>query len=166
MTNKSFIPGPETARAYRDALGCFGTGVTVVTTASEIGPLAMTVNSFTSVSLDPPLLLWCPARGSLRHDAFASAKEYVVHVMAEDQQDLALRFARSGDDFDDVDWSPNAAGHPMLPGCLARFECAAHARHDGGDHSILVGRVLRAASRPGKGLMFKRGQYGGFLGLE
>ncbi len=166
MTETSFIPGPDTVRAYRDALGCFGTGVTVVTTMSDQGPLAMTVNSFTSVSLEPPLLLWCPARASLRHDSFAAAQDYVVHIMAEDQQDIALRFAHSGDDFTDIDWRPNESGLPVLTGCLARFDCAAHARHDGGDHSILVGRVLRAASRPGQGLMFKRGQYGGFLGLE
>jgi flavin reductase (DIM6/NTAB) family NADH-FMN oxidoreductase RutF len=166
MTETSFIPGPETAHAYRDALGCFGTGVTVVTTRSDQGPLAMTVNSFTSVSLEPPLLLWCPAKASLRHDAFAMAQQYAVHIMAEDQQDIALRFARSGGDFTDIDWSPSDSGLPVLSGCLARFDCTSHACHDGGDHSILVGRVSHFTSRPGQGLIFKRGQYGGFLGLE
>jgi flavin reductase (DIM6/NTAB) family NADH-FMN oxidoreductase RutF len=163
MTETSFVPGPETARAFREALGCFGTGVTVVTTRTADGPLAMTVNSFTSVSLDPPLVLWCPARASLRHDAFANAARFSIHVMAEDQQDLALHFARTGSDFASVDWADTPEGVPALAGCLARFDCAAHARHEAGDHSVLIGLVTRATTRPGSGLMFKRGQYGGFL---
>ena len=164
MTETSFVPGPDTARAYRDALGCFGTGVTVITTMTEAGPLAMTVNSFSSVSMTPPLILWCPARTSLRHDAFASANHFAVHVMAEDQQDLAVHFSRQGHDFSVTPWEANANDQPALPGCLARFDCATHAVHGAGDHSIVVGEVLLTTSRPGKGLMFKRGQYGGFLG--
>ncbi|UWQ92819.1 flavin reductase family protein [Rhodobacteraceae bacterium M382] len=164
MTETSFVPGPETARAYRDALGCFGTGVTVVTTMTDNGPLAMTVNSFASVSMSPPLILWCPARASLRHDAFVMAPHFALHVMAEDQQDLAVHFSRNGHDFSSTPWQKNAQGQPILPGCLARFDCRKHARHDAGDHSILVGEVLLTTSRPGQGLMFKRGQYGGFLG--
>ena len=163
MTETSFVPGPETARAFREALGCFGTGVTVVTTRTADGPMAMTVNSFTSVSLDPPLVLWCPARSSLRHDAFAKATHFSIHIMAEDQQDLALHFARTGSDFASVDWTDTPEGVPALAGCLARFDCAAHACHEAGDHSVLIGQVTRATTRPGKGLMFKRGQYGGFL---
>ena len=165
MSETSFIPGPETRAAYREALGCFGTGVTVVTTMTEAGPLAMTANSFASVSLDPPLVLWCPARGSLRHDAFVAARRFAIHVMAETQQALAAHFAATGGDFDRVEWQAGADGVPQLAGCLARFDCAAHAVHDGGDHSIIVGRVLQASHRPGQGLMFKRGQYGGFAGL-
>ncbi|SFT78021.1 flavin reductase family protein [Sedimentitalea nanhaiensis] len=166
MSDSSFIPGPETDRAYRDALGCFGTGVTVVTTRTAQGPLAMTANSFASVSLDPPIVLWCAAKRSLRHAAFAAAPNYAIHVMANDQQDLALHFARSGHDFDTVSWTENAAGIPILRGCLARFECRGSDLHDAGDHTIIVGQVLRAACRPGTGLMYKRGQYGGFLGLD
>ena len=166
MTETRFIPGPDTARAFRDALGCFATGVTVVTTATEEGPLAITANSFTSVSLDPPLVLWCAARRSLRHDAFARAGRYSIHVIGEDQRALAARFARSGHDFTALDWAPDAHGTPILAGCLARFDCLAEARHPGGDHSILVGRVIHAMHRPGKGLIYKRGQFGGFAGLE
>lgn len=166
MPDTSFVPGPDTTRAYRDALGCFGTGVTVVTTGTDTGPLAITANSFTSVSLDPPLVLWCAAKASPRHAGFAAARHYSIHVMGEEQQALALHFARSGRDFSDADWTPDGNGVPLLAGCLARFDCAATALHDAGDHSIIVGRVLRAMHRPGMGLMYKRGQYGGFAGLD
>lgn len=165
MTEKTIIPGPDTARAYRDALACFGTGVTVVTTMTESGPLAMTANSFASVSLNPPLVLWCPARASLRHDAFAAAERYMIHVMAEDQQNLAAHFAGTGDDFLGVAWD-RSNGLPVLTGCLARFECRRTAVHEAGDHSIVVGEVLSATFHPGKGLMFKHGAYGGFFPLD
>ncbi|APG46715.1 flavin reductase family protein [Phaeobacter porticola] len=163
MSETSFIPGPDSLRAYRDALGCFGTGVTVVTTRTERGPLAITANSFTSVSMDPPLLLWCPARQSKRHDPFVTASHFAIHVMAEDQLDMAMQFARNGEDFSCVPNAQNDQGIPVLPDVIARFDCKQHACHDGGDHSILIGAVLRTTSRPGKGLIFKRGQYGGFL---
>lgn len=165
MTEEIIVPGPGTARAYRDALACFGTGVTVITTRTETGPLAMTANSFASVSLDPALVLWCPAKASLRHDAFIATERYVIHVMTEDQLDLALHFSRSGDDFSGVDWRPGPHGLPVLHGCLARFECEREAVHDGGDHSIVLGRVERASFHSGKGLMFKHGAYGGFFRL-
>lgn len=164
MAETTFVPGPETGADYREALGAFGTGVTVVTTLGPRGPVAMTANSFTSVSLDPPLVLWCPARASARHDAFATASRYLIHVMGEDQHDLALHFSRTGEDFGDFPHADTDTGLPLLPGCVARFECAAHAVHDGGDHSIVVGRVVRVWHRPGPGLVFKRGQYGGFAG--
>jgi len=166
MTETRFVPGPDTARAFRDALGCFATGVTVVTIATDEGPLAITANSFASVSLDPPLVLWCAARRSLRHDAFVAADRFAIHVMGAGQQTLAARFARSGHDFSTLDWEPDADGVPILAGCLARFDCRAEARHPGGDHTILLGRVLSAMHRPGQGLIYKRGQFGGFSGQE
>ncbi|MHA6262369.1 flavin reductase family protein [Arenibacterium sp. CAU 1754] len=166
MSDTVFSPGPGNERPYRDALGCFGTGVTVVTTLGPRGPVAMTANSFSSVSLDPALVLWCPGKKSQRHDVFVGAERYIIHIMAEDQQDLALHFARTGEAFETVDWAPTPDGLPVLAGCLARFECRRVAVHDAGDHSIVVGQVEQAAYRPGQGLMFKRGQYGGFLGLE
>ncbi|UWQ77647.1 flavin reductase family protein [Leisingera sp. S132] len=163
MADTSFIPGPDTARAYRDALGCFGTGVTVVTTQTPRGPLAITVNSFTSVSLEPPLMLWCPAKASLRHDAFVAAENFAIHVMAEDQLPLAKHFAAFGEDFSAADWQPSELGAPALDGVIARFDCRRHAAHPAGDHTIVIGEVARVTTRPGKGLIFKRGQYGGFL---
>lgn len=163
MSETIFVPGPETARAYRDALGAYGTGVGIVTIQTPRGPEAITVNSFTSVSMEPPLVLWCPAKTSLRHDAFAAAGFFAFHVVSEAQLPLAQRFARVGDDFDDVAWEPNSEGAPAIAGCLARFDCRRHACHDAGDHTIVVGEVLQVTARPGKGLLFKRGQYGGFL---
>lgn len=166
MPDHSFTPGPDTARAYRDALGCFGTGVAVVTTLTQTGPQAITVNSFASVSMDPALVLWSAAKSSPRHDIFAKARTYTIHIMAQEQQALATHFARSGSDFDAVDWQKDAAGTLHLTGCLARLECRRTQVHDGGDHSIIVGQVTRAHFRPGSGLIFKRGQYGGFAGLD
>lgn len=166
MPEQTLIPGPTTARAYRDALGCFGTGVSVVTTETGDGPLAITANSFASVSLDPALVLWCAAKASPRHCAFAAAETYIIHVMAQDQQPLATHFARTGTEFAATGWVQDSAGTWHLSGCLARFECRQTQTHDAGDHSIIVGQVLRAHFRSGSGLMFKRGQYGGFAGLD
>lgn len=166
MPEHSLIPGPDTARAYRDALGCYGTGVAVITTLTKTGPLAMTVNSFASVSMDPALVLWCAAKSSARHDTFTSAQTYTIHIMSQNQQALATHFARSGEDFDAVDWQKDATGGLHLTGCLARLECRQTQVHDGGDHSIIVGQVTRAYFRSGSGLIFKRGQYGGFAGLD
>lgn len=164
MSDTTFIPGPETARQFRDALGCFGTGVTVVTAQTEDGPLGMTANSFSSLSLDPPLVLWAPAKSSSRFAHFSNAQRFAIHIMAEDQHDLAHHFAQTGYGFDAFDWTTSDAGVPILAGCLARFECHLAATHDAGDHAILVGYVDKAAFRPGKGLIFKQGQYGGFAG--
>lgn len=165
MSETTFTPGPETARAFRDALGCFGTGVTVITTMTDKGPAGITANSFASVSLDPALVLWCLANGSARYETFANAQHYAIHVMAEDQHDLAQGFARDGLDFSHADWTSGLNGVPTLRRALARFDCRLAARHPAGDHLILVGEVLSATHRPGKGLMFKRGQYGGFTDL-
>ena len=156
-------PGTGTdGLAFRSALARFATGVTIVTTLGPDGPVGMTVNSFTSVSLDPPLVLWCPAYSSVRYRAFAEARTYTINVLAEDQRDLCLRFARSGDDFSGLGDARSPEGVPVLPGCLARFDCAAVATHDGGDHAILVARVLRAEAREGAPLLFWDRRYGGF----
>lgn len=163
MPETSFIPGADTARAYRDALGCFATGVTVVTTLTQDGPLAITVNSFTSVSIAPPLLLWCPGHSSLRHDAFVAARTFAIHVLAEDQLELAQHFARNGEGFTQDNWHKSPSGTPALSGAIARFECEHFGAHPAGDHTIVLGKVTQVTTRPGKGLVFKRGQYGGFL---
>lgn len=165
MTETTFTPGPDSARAFRDALGCYGTGVTVITAQSAHGPAGITANSFASVSLEPALVLWSLANDSARFRTFANTRHYAIHVMAEGQHAIAQRFALDGLDFDGVDWAPGLNGVPTLVGALARFDCEIQARHPAGDHLILVGQVLRATHRPGKGLMFKRGQYGGFTDL-
>lgn len=166
MPDPSFAPGPDTARQLRDALGCFGTGVTVVTALTPQGPLGITVNSFASVSLDPALVLWCPGKSSPRHDPFVAARHYSIHVLGQDQLPLAKAFAHSGSAFDQVRWRSDEDGVPHLDGCLARFDCRLHTVHDAGDHSIIIGQVTRVTHRSGQGLMFKRGQFGGFLGLD
>lgn len=156
-------PMPDQARAFRDALGRYATGVTVVTTHGPDGPVAMTANSFTALSLDPPLVLWCPARRSARFTALTSAQHFAIHVLGHDQLDLGLHFARSGTDFSQHAHQISPEGAPTLDGVLARFDCAFHAKHDGGDHAILVGRVLRASFRDGAPLLFWGGLYGDFL---
>jgi flavin reductase (DIM6/NTAB) family NADH-FMN oxidoreductase RutF len=158
----SVTPGPETARAFRDALGRFATGVTVVTCQSEIGPLGITANSFASVSIDPPLILWSPARASRRFPAFAAAEHFAIHVLGEEQEALCRRFSREGTDFDGLDWHEGAARTPLIAGCLARYECETVARHEGGDHLIVVAKVTRADWRPGAPLVFSGGGYGRF----
>ena len=163
MTEKTFTPTPDQSPAFREALGCFGTGVTVITAQSDNGPRAITVNSFASVSLEPPLVLWCLAKESFRFDTFSTCDLYSIHVMAQDQQEQALRFARDGADFSHADWTEDEAGRPHLAQCLARFDCQLHAKHEAGDHLILVGEVEQVMYRTGKGLIFKRGQFGGFV---
>jgi len=158
-----FTPGPETERQYRDALGCFATGVTVVTVAGAQGPVGITANSFASVSLDPPLVLWSPARASQRFDAMTGADRFAVHVLGAGEEEMARRFAQNGGDFDGLlmerrqDW-------PGLidEGWIARFLCRQVAVHDAGDHAIVVGRVEEVARREGPPLVFAGGAYGDF----
>ena len=162
MTNIPFTPSPGTTRDFRDALGRFATGVTVVTTRADFGPLGMTVNSFASVSLDPPLVLWSPSKSSRRFPAFAEAEHYAIHILSEPQSDVAHAFARRGHGFDGIDWKEGTGGTPLIAGCAARFECRQTARHDGGDHEILVGEVLRAGIGNLPPLLFLGGAYGTF----
>lgn len=160
----TFHPETTEARLLRDALGRFATGVTVVTALAADGPVGITVNSFSSVSLQPPLVLWCAARNSLRHDMFTRAPHWSVHVLSSDQLDLCLRFTRGGTGFEGLETAFTQEGVPVLPGAAARFDCAAHACHDGGDHSILLGRVERVTlAGPGhRPLVFVGGHFGHF----
>jgi flavin reductase (DIM6/NTAB) family NADH-FMN oxidoreductase RutF len=166
MTPHSFVPGPGTERLFRDALGAFATGVTIVTARSALGPLGMTANSFASLSLDPPLVLWAPARASKRFEALSGARRFAIHVLAADQRDLALHFARQGHDFDLPGMDETAHGVPLIPGCLSVFDCVREAVHEGGDHAIVVGRVLAVQHRPGAPLVFNAGRFGAFDPLE
>ncbi|WP_279483384.1 flavin reductase family protein [Aureimonas sp. SK2] len=157
-----FVPDADNTRSFRNALGSFTTGVTVVTTLTQAGPIGMTVNSFASVSLDPPLVLWSPAKSSGRHAAFTGASHFAVHVLGVEQDGLSARFTRGGAGFEGLDWRANAEGVPVIAGTIARFECATASLHDGGDHTIVLGRVLRAAHREGEPLLFSRGTFGRF----
>lgn len=155
-----------TDRDFRDGLGRFATGVTVVTTMTADGPLGITANSFASVSLDPPLILWSPARKSRRFPAFEAASHFAVHVLGSGQRDLAERFAGSGGGFDGLAYAIGLGESPLLEGCAARFECRHEARYDGGDHLIVVGEVLRLVQADLPPLVFHRGGYHGLTGTS
>lgn len=160
MSGHDFIPDAAHQRDFRAALGQFATGVTIVTTQTVDGPLGITANSFASLSLDPPLVMWAPGKFSRRFQAFAEAERFVIHILAADQLPLAQHFARDGRDFDIPDLDFGAGDVPLLPGCLVRFHCTGHAVHPGGDHAIVVGAVARVTSRPGAALTFYQGDYG------
>lgn len=151
-------------RAFRDALGSFATGVTVITAMTKDGPVGITANSFASVSLDPPLVLWMPAKTSNRLDDFQSAEHYAIHVLDGHQQQVCDGFTRHKDAFSGLDWGLDDRGVPDIRGCLARFECAHHQTHDAGDHFIILGRVVRASYRTGLPLLFQGGRFVSFKG--
>lgn len=154
-------PATFDARAFRDALGCFATGVTIVTTKERNGtPVGMTVNSFTSVSLDPPLVLFSLRKSAYSLPAFTEAERFAVHVLAAGQGALSNRFATaSAEKWEGVAHEHSEEGCVVLGGGLATFECARHAVVDGGDHLIFLGRVLRFRHAAGEPLLFMRGAY-------
>ena len=160
----TFHPATAEARLLREALGRFATGVTVVTTQGPDGPLGMTANSFSSVSLEPPLVLWSAARASARHAIFAGARHWSVHVLGAEQLETCLRFTRGGAQFDGLAHGSTAEGTPVIPGVAARFDCEAHALHEAGDHTVMIGRVLRVTvAGPGDHpLVFAAGLFGQF----
>lgn len=160
-----FVPTAENARELRNALGQFGTGVTIVTTSDDTTPLGITVNSFASVSLNPALVLWSPAKSSYRFAHFESAPHYAIHVLDHSQADLASQFARDAKSFDHCDWHWSEHGVPLIDDTVARFECERMSSHDGGDHAIVVGRVQRAVNFGGNPLMFVGGEFGKFIGV-
>jgi flavin reductase (DIM6/NTAB) family NADH-FMN oxidoreductase RutF len=153
---------PFDRRELRDALGQYATGVTVVTAGGQENPIGITVNSFASVSLDPPLVLWSVARDSDRAEAFERAEHFAIHILPAENRALASRFAACGTDFDGIEVQAGAGGVPLLPVFSARFECRTAARHPGGDHLILIGQILRITSRPASPLVFHGGRFGQF----
>ncbi|WP_282158040.1 flavin reductase family protein [Shimia thalassica] len=159
---RQFTPCEDNSRDFRDALGCFATGVTVITAPTSGVGIGMTANSFSALSLTPPLVLWAPAKSSERYSFFCEAQHFAIHVLRNDQKPLALEFANNGDAFESVDLRYNAAGAPVFDDCLARFECQTHALHEGGDHSIMVGLVQEAMIGEGTPLVFAQRNYGDF----
>ena len=160
----SFEPTPEHGLELRKAFGCFGTGVTIITAQTADGPLGMTANSFSSISLDPPLVLWSPAKSSKRHDAFVAAEHFCIHVLAADQLALAQHFATNGTDFGEFRWTSGPLTAPSLHGCLAEFHCKTYDVHPAGDHSLILGDVKTVTQhhRDIPGLLFEKGQFGSF----
>lgn len=153
---------PPDAKAFRAALGRFATGVTLVTTRGADGrPIGLTVSSFNSVSLAPPLVLWSLSLGSSSQPYFDVATDYAINVLAADQIDLARLFSTRplAERFDGVDWAPGVAGAPVIAGCAAVFECRANARYLAGDHTIHVGDVLRCEHREVPPLVFHAGGF-------
>ncbi len=151
------------SRAFRRALGTFPTGVAVVTAAMDSAkPMGITVNSFASVSLNPQLVLWCLNRASDRFAVFSAAQSYVINVLGAVHESVSARLARPGAHvLDGLALKPTELGPPALADALAVFECVREAVYDGGDHAILVGRVMRFSCRnDGEPLVFYRGRYG------
>ena len=150
------------SRAFRNALGRFATGVAIVTALDADGhPVGLTVNSFSAVSLEPPLVLWCLDNRSHNLAAFSRASHHAINILAADQEELSNRFATwPADRFAGLDWRPGAGGAPVLPGCCAVFEVANETAHAAGDHTIFIGRVERFAeqARPAP-LLFHAGRY-------
>lgn len=156
-----------TPRTFRDAMGCFVTGVTVISTLTPSGePVGLTANSFNSVSLDPPLVLFSLAKDATRFNAYVQSRHFAVNVLAEEQQDLSARFARKGEtSWEGVPFETWDTGCPIVPGALASFECTTEATYEGGDHLIIVGRVLKVLHlEEGRPLLYYRGRYGRVAG--
>lgn len=145
----------------RSALSQFATGVTIVTCDTTDGPVGMTANSFNSVSLDPALVLWSISKTSRRYEYFANANRFAIHVLQADQANLCMAFSKNAQAFDAAEsWNTSQYGVPLIENCLSRFECETFALHDGGDHTIIIGKVYGLDTKPGRPLIFSQG---GFL---
>jgi flavin reductase (DIM6/NTAB) family NADH-FMN oxidoreductase RutF len=151
-------PLPQTLRA---ALGRFATGVTIISCVGPAGaPVGLTANSFSALSLDPPLVLWSLRQSSGSLAAFEAAPHFAVNVLAESQVDLSRRFASSqADKFAEGAWAAGLGGAPVLAGCAAVFECEVASRQVAGDHVLFIGRVLRLADLSVAPLLFQGGHY-------
>ena len=151
-------------RALRDTFGRFATGVTVVSTVNESGEFfGLTANSFTSLSLDPPLVLFCLDYKALSFDAFRETSNFVVNVLSEGQKELSAHFARSSvDKWNGIEFEIWNTGCPVLPQSIAVLECLTVARHEGGDHLIIIGQVerIRYDENEIKPLLYYKGRYG------
>lgn len=149
------------SKRFRQALGAFPTGVTIVTTVDAAGyDVGVTANSFNSVSLDPPMVLWSLSRTSSNFDTFMAAHHFAVHVLSSDQNNVATRFAQKGvNRFDGLTPQRGTSGIALLEDCVARFECRMAHQYQGGDHVIFVGEVLNFEHCEREPLVFKRGRF-------
>ena len=148
--------------SFRNALGRFATGVTIVTTVDGEGRIfGVTANSYNSVSLDPPLVLWSLARNSRSTPAFEQCEAFAIHVLSADQEELAMRFAGrgEGDKFAGLEIREGVGGVPLFDDCAAHFECKTENRFDGGDHIIFLGRVVNFERGDHEPLIFHDGQF-------
>ncbi|MDB4352126.1 flavin reductase family protein [Porticoccaceae bacterium] len=161
MSDQKQSDKKQQALDFRNALGSFATGITVITALGKDGQkVGMTANSFNSVSLDPALVLWSVARESNCFDDFIGAESFAIHVLAADQEATSNLFAKSGaDKFADLACTEGLAGVPILPHYSACFECQIENQYEGGDHIILVGRVIEFRDNGLEPLIFNRGKY-------
>lgn len=161
MSAQNYYTHEEFTRNFRNALGMFATGITVVTTRAANGaPVGLTVNSFNSVSLDPPLVLWSLSANLLSVPVFEACEYYAINVLAEDQQELSQLFAsRSDDKFAGLEFDEGLGGAPLLRGCCARFECRNTHRYPGGDHILFVSEVANFDREDRPPLLFHGGAY-------
>ena len=146
---------------FRRACGRFATGITIASVLDASGaPHGLTVNSFSSVSLDPPLVLICLGHAVTCIDAFRNSRHFGINVLADSQRELSDRFARKGfDRFDGIEWYRGETGVPLLPGVLAAIECRVHHRFTSGDHDILIGEMVKADTTDGEPLIYYASQY-------
>ena len=155
------------ARKFRDVLGLFASGVTVVTTISDGEPIGMTCQSFSSVSLEPPLVMFCPAKTSRAWPRMQRAGYFCVNILSADQAEISNAMATKGSDkYDGIGWRPAATGAPLLDGVLGYVDCTVHSVHEAGDHYVVLGRVKELDFAPGvehgdgaKPLLYFRGGY-------
>src|SRR5215467_12787915 len=163
------MAGPSRLRAgqldswdFRQAVGVFTTGVTVVTSCDAEGVrYGLTANSFTSVSLEPPLVLFCAYQRALSLEGLIRSGHFAINVLAADQEDIAKRFARPAEDkFAGLNWRVGILGDPLLDRCIAHIECTIENRHPSGDHDIVIGRVHRVKFYAGEPLIFHRSRFG------
>jgi flavin reductase (DIM6/NTAB) family NADH-FMN oxidoreductase RutF len=153
------------SREFRDTLGCFATGITVITTVDREGaPVGFTANSFTALSLDPPLILFCLDRNATCFESFHRNRHFAVNILSAEQQEISNRFAKSGTDkWSGVEFGSGEAGAPILAGCLASLECEISEVFEGGDHVIFIGKVtgMRRGKNDRRPLLYFRGRYAG-----
>jgi flavin reductase (DIM6/NTAB) family NADH-FMN oxidoreductase RutF len=154
-------PSSVDSRAFRQALGQFASGVTVVATLDPEGrPQGLTVSSFCSVSLEPPLVLVCVDNRSFTHAGFLASRLFGVSVLAEAQREISQHFARGGPDKNAFAFATGPQGAPLVPGALAHLECRLHSVHEGGDHTIYLGEVIGLSVHPGRPLLYHASGYG------
>ena len=154
--------GTEVTLAFRDVLGHFASGVTIVTAVDEVGPVGFTCQAFSSLSLDPPMVALAPGKSSTSWPRIARAGAFCVNILEEQQRELCQQFARTGEDkFANVTWEPGITGAPILKGVLAYVECELGMVHDAGDHELVTGRVRALGTGTGRPLVFYRGKFQG-----
>ena len=150
-------------RAFRDTLGHYASGITIISSSDAIGPIGFTCQSFYSVSVDPPLVSFSVMTTSTSYPRVRESGSFVVNVLAHDQHSLSTQFARTGTNkWAGVEWQPAPSGHPLIAGNLMWLDCEIWAEHEAGDHLIVIGRVTRIGTASGDGdepLLYFKGQY-------